>query len=135
MTKDGEQNATVMRPWKKAVFLSLAGLFFLHGVLGIVLPGLPATPFLLLTSYFLVRSSPRLNTALLRSPFFGPILAQWQAERTVRPDIKAKAIALVIFTVALTVYLSGYSPIATGVILVLAAIGVTVILKLKSNPS
>ena len=117
---------------KKLVFLSFAGAFFVLGVLGAFLPGLPATPFLLLTSYFLVRSSPRLNAALLRSRLFGPILIDWQVHGGVRRDVKVKAIVVVAIAVMLTIFLSGYSPLPTLTMILLAAVGITVILRLPS---
>src|SRR5688572_19661559 len=43
--------------WRKVVYLLLAGLSLSLGLLGVLLPGLPTTPFVLLGSYFLVRSS------------------------------------------------------------------------------
>ena len=80
-----------------------AAAFFAVGVLGVFLPVLPATPFLLLTSYFLVRSSPRLNAALLRSRFFGPILKDWQVHGGVRRDVKIQAIVIVVIAVAASI--------------------------------
>jgi uncharacterized membrane protein YbaN (DUF454 family) len=59
-------------------FLFLVAVCFLLACVGIVIPGPPTTPFLLLTSYFLVRSFPQLNSRLLKSRFFGPILTDWQ---------------------------------------------------------
>ena len=118
--------------WKKLVLLSFAGVFFGLGVLGAFLPGLPATPFLLLTSHFLVRSSPRLNAALLRSRLFGPILIDWQVHGGVRLDVKVKAIVVAAIAVMLTIFLSGYSLLPTLTVILLAAIGITVILRLPS---
>jgi hypothetical protein len=114
------------------VFLSVAGVFFGLGVLGAILPVLPATPFLLLTSYFLVRSSPRLNAALLRSRFFGPILIDWQVHGGVRQDVKAKSIVVVVIAVALTILLSSFSWRATLIVMLLAAVGIVVILRLPT---
>lgn len=117
---------------RKAIYLTLAALFFLLGALGIILPGLPTTPFLLLTSFFLVRSSPRLNAALLRSKVFGSILTDWQVHGGVRKDVRVKSIVAVLIMVAATIYLSGYSPWATLGVLSLALVGITVILRLPS---
>ena len=115
---------------KRVVFLFLAGVTFVLGVLGAVLPGLPTTPFLLLTSYFLMRSSPRLNAALLRSRFFGPILTDWQIYGGVRRDVKAQAITVVILAVAATIYFSGRGPLFGGSVVLVALIGIGVIVKL-----
>ncbi len=116
--------------WRRGVYLCGAGIFFVLGVLGALLPVIPATPFLLLTSYLLVRSSPRLNAALLRSRLLGPILVDWQVHGGVRRDVKVKAIIIVTIAVALTVFFSGRSLWPTLAVTLLAAIGVIVILRL-----
>ena len=134
---DGDLHVAAQQPevqpgWRRAVRLVLAGIFFVLGVLGAILPVLPATPFLLLTSYFLVRSSPKLNQALLRSRMFGPILTDWQVHGGVRPAVKKKAIVVVILAVATTIYFSGNSPTVTGIVIALAAIGIGVIVRLPA---
>lgn len=120
------------RGWKRVVFLILAGLFFLLGLLGAILPALPTTPFLLLTSYFLVRSSPRLNTALLNSKLIGPILRDWQIRRGVRRDVKVSAIIVVLGVVGLTLWLFDYPIWIASGIAVLAAVGILVIIRLPT---
>lgn len=117
---------------KRLLLLLAAGVCFLLGMLGVVLPGLPATPFLLLTSFLLVRSSPRLNAALLRSRLFGPILRDWQVYGGVRKDVKIKAVTLVVVSVAATSMLSGFAPLPLFGLLACAALGVVVILRLPS---
>ena len=79
-----------------------------------------------------LRSSPRLNAALLRSRLFGPILTDWQVHGGVRLDVKVKAIVVVAIAVVLTVFLSGYSLLPTLTVILLAAIGIKVILRLPS---
>lgn len=115
---------------RRGVFLSCAGFFFVLGALGAFLPGLPATPFLLLTSYFLVRTSPRLNERLLRSRMFGPILVDWQVHGGVRRDVKLKAIAFVAVAVALTIWLTGAALYTSLAVVALAFVGIGVILWL-----
>jgi uncharacterized protein len=124
----------VVTGWKKLLFLALAGIFFVLGVLGAILPGLPTTPFLLLTSYFLARSSPRVNAVLLRSRFFGPILTDWQEHRGVRKDVKIQAIVCVVLAVAAAVYFSPSSLTLRLTVILLASVGVVVIVRLPSTP-
>lgn len=131
-SKDGHPIATVTRGARRILFFVLAGLFFILGVAGAILPVLPATPFLLLTSYFLIRTSPRLNAMLLRSRFFGPILTDWQVNGGVRRDVKVKAIVIVLVAVALTIFLTSDSLIPALIVTVLAAVGIGVILFLPT---
>jgi len=133
--KSGADEKSVSAPgsvtgWKKIAYQFLATLFFVLGVLGILLPGLPTTPFLLLTSYFLVRTSPALNTLLLRSRLFGPLLTDWQVHGGIRTGTRIKAVSVVLIAVATTVWLSEQSLIPTLTVLLLAAVGITVIFRL-----
>lgn len=123
---------TPVSGWKRPVYLLLATLFFGFGTAGILLPGLPATPFLLLTSFFLVRSWPRLNERLTRSWLFGPLLNDWQQHKGVRYHVKVKAVSFVLLTVGLTLALADYRlelKLLTGV---LAATGIGVICRLPT---
>lgn len=59
---------------KKYLFIIL-GLFSLGlGLLGIVTPGLPTTPFILLTGVLFAKSSPRLHQKLLDHKITGPYI-------------------------------------------------------------
>ena len=63
---------------RRILFIALAGVFFVLAIIGVVLPGIPTTPFLLLTSYFLSRSWPRMHQKLMSNKVFGPILRRFQ---------------------------------------------------------
>lgn len=52
---------------KRYVYIGLGMLCVGLGALGVAVPGLPTTPFLLLASWLLYRSSPRLQRWLLES--------------------------------------------------------------------
>lgn len=108
-----------------------AGVTFTLAVFGAVLPGLPTTPFLLLTSYCLLRVSPSLNRRLLRMPVFGPMLADWQTRRGVRPGVKTKAIGLIVVVVAATLWLSPLPLLAKAGVAILAAGGVAMVASLR----
>lgn len=114
----------------RVIYAVAALLFFVLGALGLLLPGLPTTPFLLLTSYFLVRISPQLNQRLLRSRFVGGILTDWQVKRGVRSSVKVRAVSVVTLAVGATVYFSRERPWLAAVTVLLAAVGITVIMRL-----
>ena len=135
---DGSDNVTIseqanpfqLSPLKRGVFISLAGFFFLLGAAGVILPGLPTTPFLLLTSYFLLRAWPSMNRRLLNSRLFGGVLRDWQHHGGVQRHIKIKAIVLVGLMVCAAMFFSEMSTVVRGVIASGALIGLLVIRRL-----
>ncbi len=115
---------------RKTVYLILAGLFFILGALGVALPVLPTTPFLLLTSYFLIRTSPRLNQVLLRSPIFGQVLKDWQQDGGVRLSVKIQAVSIVIAVILATLIFTPLTTTLKIALVVLACIGILVVIRL-----
>ena len=83
---------------KRAVYKPL-GLFFLAlATLGVVLPGLPTTPFLILAAWFFARSSEKWHRRLLDSQLFGPLLLNWERRRCI--SLRTKIVALVSMLIA-----------------------------------
>jgi uncharacterized membrane protein YbaN (DUF454 family) len=115
---------------RRVVYLTLAAIFFALAVLGALLPVLPTTPFLLLTSFLLVRSSPALNDRLLRSQTFGPLLEDWHRHRGVRPRVKAISIGCSLTAVALSAIYGNLSPLGLGLLAAIAVTGIVVLLRL-----
>jgi uncharacterized membrane protein YbaN (DUF454 family) len=60
-------------------------------LLGIVVPGLPTVPFVLLSAYAAARGSERLHRWLLAHARFGPMIRDWQAHGAVSRRAKAWA--------------------------------------------
>jgi len=90
---------------QRLLLLSLGWLAIALGTLGIVLPLLPTTPFMLLAAWCFARSSPRFHHWLMwRSPF-GRYLRHWQQHRAMPPGAKGRAIALIAISFALSLYL------------------------------
>ena len=74
-------------------FAALAYLFAALALLGIVVPGLPTTPFVLLAAWSASRGSRRLHDWLVHHPRLGPPLADWRDQRAVSTRAKLLAIA------------------------------------------
>ncbi|MBX9959938.1 MAG: YbaN family protein [Burkholderiaceae bacterium] len=62
----------------RAVYLGLALLFLVLGIVGAFLPVLPTTPFILLSAWAAARSSPRLLGWLENHTAFGPMIRDWR---------------------------------------------------------
>jgi hypothetical protein len=112
------------------IYLALAAVFFGLAMLGALLPVLPTTPFLLVTSFLLVRSSPALNDRLLRSRVFGPLLEDWRRHRGVRPHVKAVSIAASLMAVGLSALYGNLPPIGLALLAAVALAGLVVLIRL-----
>ncbi len=62
----------------RAIYLGLALLFLVLGIVGAFLPVLPTTPFILLSAWAAARSSPRLLGWLENHTAFGPMIRDWR---------------------------------------------------------
>src|SRR4051812_29307290 len=89
---------------KRLLYIGLGCLFVGLGIAGVILPGLPATPFFLLASYFFARSSHRLHRWLLNWPVTGELLHDWQRHRGVRLKVKIVALILLPLAIASSIY-------------------------------
>ncbi|QDU79909.1 Inner membrane protein YbaN [Polystyrenella longa] len=117
---------------RRVIYIFLATFFFILGIIGAILPVIPTTPFLLLTSFFLIRVSPHLNETLINAPLVGPILYDWQEQRGVRLTVKIQAIVIVLCAVASSMYFANMSYVGNSILVVLALIGIGVILRIPS---
>ncbi|TVZ38164.1 hypothetical protein P886_2518 [Alteromonadaceae bacterium 2753L.S.0a.02] len=73
------------------------------GVVGIFLPLLPTTPFILLAAACFAKSSQRFHQWLLQNHWFGPAIRDWQRYRALRKHVKAQALALVVASFSLSI--------------------------------
>lgn len=89
----------------RAVYLAVGVAALLLGVLGIFLPILPTTPFVLLAAACFARGSIRLHDELLAHRIAGPIIREWQEHRSMPPGIKPWAFLLMGVSFAFSIYL------------------------------
>lgn len=76
----------------KTLFNIAGTVALLLGILGIFLPVLPTTPFLLLASACYLRGSERMHRWLMNQPHLGPYIRNFQAGRGI--PLRAKIVAL-----------------------------------------
>lgn len=88
---------------QRLVFLILGTLFVVLGLIGIFLPLLPTTPFLLLAAYFLSRSSEKFHQWLINHKKLGPPIHDWQKNQVIRTKYKIMATAMILLTSTLVI--------------------------------
>ena len=88
----------------RLLFLLLGWLALGLGLLGVFLPLLPTTPFVLLAAFAFARSSPGLHGALLAHRVTGPILREWQEHRSMPPGVKPWAFVLMAASFGVSLY-------------------------------
>ena len=84
-------------PIIKALWVIAGSVFVVLGAFGVILPGLPTTPFLILAAACYIRSSQRLYDWLIANKTFGPYLRDYREGKGIPK--RAKKIALVMMTI------------------------------------
>lgn len=79
--KQSPNNPLHQNALMRGVFFGLGVMFFGLGLLGVVVPGLPTTVFILLAAYCWAKSSRRFYAYLLRHKIFGKMIIDWQERR------------------------------------------------------
>lgn len=75
------------------------------GLIGIVVPVLPTTPFVLLAAACFARASTRLHAALLGHRILGPIIHEWQEYRAMPRRVKRVAYGLMLVSFGTSILL------------------------------
>ncbi|ATO32086.1 DUF454 family protein [Dickeya dianthicola] len=113
----------------RVVLITVGLLAVVLAALGVVLPLLPTTPFLLLAAWCFARSSPRFHYWLLYRSWFGGYLRHWQQHRALPPGVKTKAVLVIIATFALSLWLVEISWVR-GLLLLILVVLLTFMLRL-----
>jgi uncharacterized protein len=105
------------------------------GIIGVIFPILPTTPFLLIAVWAFGKSSPELATKLRNHPIAGRYIRDWQ-DHGVIPN-KAKMLAIAMMGV-MGIYTAGFSTLpgwaALLVCMVLVAVGVYILTRPSMAP-
>lgn len=117
----------------RTLYITVGGIALLLGLLGIFLPVLPTTPFVLLAAACFARSSERLYRYLLAQRQIGPIIHAWEAHRAMPPGVKPWAYALMAVSFGVSILLMN-SPWHRAMLAVLALVLAVLLWRVPVQP-
>lgn len=79
----------------------LGTLSVVLGAIGVLLPVLPTTPFILLAAWCFLRSSRRAHNWIYRQPLFGKALRDWENARSIARSTKVLAISMIVLSLVI----------------------------------
>ena len=112
---------------KRIILLSLGWLCVGLGFVGVFVPGIPTTIFLIIALWAFTKSSKKLRDWLLNHKRFGPILNNWQEHKVVPRRAKILMVVLMSLAVILFYYSSQSLILTIGLIIILVSVAIYVI--------
>jgi len=111
--------------------LVLVGL----GLIGIVVPGLPVTIFMILALFCFRRGSERFEKWLLEHKVFGPTLRDWDKYKGIRRKTKIVAVATLTFFIMISVGVILLNSMKPWVVAIVVGTGVLVSVYILTRPT
>lgn len=95
---------------KRQMYLLLGSVFFVTGLIGVVLPILPTTPFMILAAGCFAKSSPRFHQALLNNRWIGKDLQRWEQNHTMLRATKKRAtwVIVIMFSISIAILMGKF---------------------------
>ncbi|MFW5330269.1 YbaN family protein [Hydrogenophaga sp. ZJX-1] len=117
----------------RGLLWAAGSLALLLGLVGVVLPGLPTTPFILLAAACYAKASPRLHRWLLNHRLTGPMLRDWETHRSLTRRNKIVAVVSMAVMVSVSIWSFRGRVAVQLVLLATAAIGAWVVLRIPTR--
>jgi len=117
----------------RLLLIGLGTVFLALGVIGVLIPGLPTTPFVLLAAAMYVRSSERLYARLANHRIFGKIIREYRINRSISARAKLVSIFTMWAMIVLSIILFVASTAGRIVIAALGIAGTVVLLILPTT--
>lgn len=118
---------------RKTIYIIIGIVSIVLGIIGIFVPGLPTTPFLLLSSWLFYKSSKKLHDRLHRSPWLGKYIRRYESKQGVGVLSKLISIACMWGMISLSAFCFIENPHVRILLFVLGAIGTCSIIFIVPN--
>ena len=112
---------------KRTILISLGCLCVGLGFVGVFVPGIPTTIFLIIALWAFTKSSEKLRHWLLNHKRFGPILNNWQEHKVVPRRAKILMVVLMSLAVILFYYSLQSLILTIGLIIILVSVAIYVL--------
>ena len=112
---------------KRIILISLGLLCVGLCFIGVFVPGIPTTIFLIIALWAFTKSSEKLRYWLLNHKRFGPILNNWQEHKVVPRRAKILMVVLMSLAVILFYYSLQSLILTIGLIIILVSVAIYVI--------
>lgn len=89
----------------KYFYLALGWAAVALGLLGVILPVLPTTPFLLVAAFAFGNSSPRARAWLIDHAHFGPAIRDWEERGAISRRAKTLAVSMMVLVFVISLIL------------------------------
>lgn len=117
----------------RLVLFALGWFFVALGVIGIFLPLLPTTPFMILAAGLFARSSPRFERWLLDHPRFGRPLMDWRQQGAISSRAKVLAVSMMAISLIILWFFSS-APLFIRIITAIALAASAVFVLTRPHP-
>ena len=117
----------------RIILISLGTFFLLIGIIGIFIPILPTTPFLLLAAACYAKGSKKFYSWLINNKWFGEYIKNYREKRGIPLSVKIISITILWITIAFSTFII-VSNLLIQIILIIIAVGVTIhIITIKTK--
>lgn len=131
-SKTGSKSKFIQHRLTRNVVLVLGWLCIGLGVLGIFLPLLPTTPFLLLAAGCFLRTSPKTYRWLVRHPKLGKFIISYFEGKGIPLKTKIYSVSAMLIAVGLTIYIAELDGIVIGILFAVAIFAMVYIFRLPT---
>ena len=122
-----------MENLKKKIYICVGFLAVILGIIGVILPGIPTVPFLLVALFCFERSSKKYHDMILNNKYFGKVLRDYYEGRGLTTSVKMKAVLFLSCGMGFSVYRVQH--LNLRIMLAVIWLGVTIhIVLLKTKP-
>jgi len=127
-----EERGRLKESTMKLVYNIAGTISLLFAFIGIILPVLPTTPFILISAACYYKGSKKLHNWLLKNPIFGPIIKDYEKHRGMKKTTKIKALLIMWSAVLASSFFILETLLMRAIIITIAIIGTIVMIRVKT---